>query len=292
MDNEPLQRTPEWFEQRRGRVTASIVGAILGNNPWMTRADAMRSMVREALGAEREFKGNPATEYGTFHEEGALMDFQMEIGLNVRRAPFVTYDDWLGASPDGFVSDGGLIEVKCPYSLRDKEEPEFKSIDDQPHYMAQMQVQMFVTGTKHCHFWQWAPKGHDRVIVDRDEWWLNDNLPRLRQFHAEFLAELEDCPEEHLAPKRIEIDTPEAHRMVAEWDEINEQLERAAERKKDLLESMVKLAGEKDALFGGRKLTLTERQGSVGYAGIVKKLLPDLNVDIYRGKPSKFWGLR
>lgn len=289
---EPAQRTPEWFEQRKGRVTGSMVGAILGLNPWMTRADAMRAMVREALGAEREFKGNAATKYGSYHEAGAIFDFEMETGIKVKPAPFVTYEDWLGASPDGYTSDGGLIEVKCPYSLRDKDVPEFKPIDDQPHYMAQMQVQMYVTGTKHCWFYQWAPRGFDKVIIDRDEWWLNDHLPRLRQFHAEFLDELANSPDEHLAPKRIEIDTPEAARMVAEWDELNEQLERAAERKKDLLEAMVRLAGEKNALIGGRKLTLTERKGSISYAKAIKSLLPDADLTPWQGKPTTFWGLR
>ncbi len=290
------QRTPEWHEQRKGRVTGSIVGAILGLSPYMTRADAMRLMVREALGAEREFTGNVATEYGTHHEAGALVEFQMETGITVMPAPFVPLDDWLGASPDGYTSDGGLIEVKCPYSLRDATEPVFKPIgpddDAQPHYYAQMQVQLYVTGKAHCHFWQWAPRGTDHKIVTLDQGWLDENLPRLRQFHAEFLDELSECPDEHLAPKRVEIDTPEARRMIGEWDDLNEALERLAERKKDLLESMVKLAGERNALIAGRKLTLTERAGAVAYAKVVKEHCKGVNLEPYRGKPSRFWGVR
>ena len=290
------QRTPEWHERRKGRVTGSIAGAILGLSPYMTRADALRLMVREALGAEREFKGNVATEYGSHHEAGALIEFQMETGVTVYPAPFVPHDDWLGASPDGYTSDGGLIEVKCPYSLRDAAWPVFKPIgpddDAQPHYYAQIQVQLYVTGRPHCHFWQWAPRGTRHDIVKLDQGWLDENLPRLRQFHAEFLAELAECPDEHLAPKRVEIDTPEARRMVEEWDGINEALERLAERKKDLLESMVKLAGERNALIAGRKLTLTERAGSVAYAKVVKDHCKGVDLEPYRGKPSRFWGIR
>lgn len=290
------QRTPEWHEQRKGRVTGSMVGAILGLSPYMTRGDAMRVMVREALGAEREFQGNVATEYGSHHEAGALVEFQLETGVTVQPAPFVAYEDWLGASPDGYTSDGGLIEVKCPYSLRDDPAPSFKPIgpneDEQPHYYAQMQVQMHVTGMAHCHFWQWAPHGTDHKIVDLDQAWLDAHLPRLRQFHAEFLAELQECPDEHLAPKRIEIDTPEARRMIGEWDDLNEALERLAERKKDLLSDMVKLAGERNALIAGRKLTLTERAGSVAYAKVVKDHCKGIDLEPYRGKPSRFWGVR
>jgi len=286
------QRTPEWHEARKGRVTSSAVGAILGLSPYMTRADAMRNMVRDALGADPEFTGNVATEYGTYNEAGALVEYQMETLHTVEPVGFVTYEDWLGASPDGLVGKAGLVEIKCPYSLRAEPSPVFKTLEEQPHYMAQVQVQLYVTGREWCHFFQWAPHGTKMEVVYRDEDWLNENLPRLRQFYAEYLAELQDCPEEHLAPKRVEIDTPEAHKMVAEWDALAEQLELLTERKRDLLYSMVSMAGEKNALIGGRKLTMAERQGSVAYARVVKEHLPKLNLDKYRGKPSRYWQVR
>ncbi len=286
------QRSPAWFKARRNRVTASLVGAILGLSPYMTRWDAMRAMVRESIGAEREFQGNVATEWGTHNEAGALIDFQMETGFAVTPAPFVPFEDWLGASPDGFTDDDGLIEVKCPYSLRTDPEPSFKSLADQPHYAAQIQVQLFVTGKTHCHFWQWAPNGNALEFVEYDATWINENLPKLRQFHAEFLEELEN-PDEHLAPKRIEIDTPEAARMIREWDEINEALDNLADRKKDLLSDMVKLAGERNALLAGRRrLTLTRRAGAISYAKAIKALLPGVDLEKWRGKPSGFWSVR
>ena len=289
---EPDQRTPEWFEKRKGRVTASMAGAILGIAPYMTRADAMRAMVRDAIGAEREFTGNVATEYGNAHESGALVDFQMETGFKVKPAPFLVHEDWLGASPDGYVSDGGLIEVKCPFGLRKDDKPAFKSISDQPHYYAQMQVQLYVARADYCHFWQWSPAGFKHEIVNRDKGWLDENLPRLRQFHAEYLDEVANNADEHLAPKRPEIDTPEARRMMAEWDDIAEQLERLAERKRDLLSDIVKLAGGKNAIMAGRKVTLVQKSGAVSYAKAIKALCPDADLEPYRGKPSSFWQVR
>lgn len=252
----------------------------------------MRRMVRDTLNAEPEFTGNVATEYGSHHESGALIDFQMETGLSVKPAPFVMYEDWLGASPDGFTSDDGLVEIKCPYSLRNADAPVFKPIDDQPHYHAQMQVQMYCTGKLHTHFFQWAPCGTSHAVVKYDPLWIADNLPVLRQFHAEYLDELKTCADEHLVPKRVEIDTPEAHRMVAEMDQLNEALERAAERKKDLLDEMVALAGEKNALIAGRKLTMTKRKGSVSYAKVVKEKLPGLDLAPWTGKPTTYWQVR
>lgn len=286
------QRSEEWHKQRIGRVTGSVVGGILGLSPYMTRADVLRSMVRAAHGAPTEFTGNVATEWGTHNEAGAIVEFEMETSERVEAMPFVAYEDWLGASPDGRVSDGRGLEVKCPYGLRNDPEPAFKSIDDQPHYYAQMQVEAFVCGWESVWFYQWTPHGSKCEIVLRDDDWLDRHLPILRQFHAEFVHERDDNADEHLAPLRTVIDTPDAHKMVAEWDDLTEAIERATERKKDLLASMVALAKERNATFAGRKLTLTERAGAVSYGKALKALCPDADLSPYTGKPSSFWGLK
>ena len=289
------QRSDAWFAQRRGKVTASAVGGILGLSPFVTREDVMRRMVREALGAEPEFVTNVAVEWGTNNEDGAVIEFRLETGLDVAPAPFVLFDDgsdWLGASPDGYTSDGGLVEVKAPYSLRKADRPApFKPLADQPHYAAQVQVQLYVTGREHCWFYQWCPSDTRLERVERDDAWLNANIPALRQFHAQFLDEVANNAAEHLAPKRLEIDTPEAHKMVAEWEELREQIANAQERQRDLLDAIVGMAGGKDALFAGRKLTCVEREGAVAYAKVVKEHLPTLDLSGYRGKASRFWRL-
>lgn len=287
------QRTPEWFQQRRGRVTASMVGAILGHSPFMTRQDAMRAMVRAWLGEEPEFTGNVATEWGNHNEDGALLDFAMDAGLTIEPAPFVPFEDWAGCSPDGWASDGGGVEQKCPYGIRKDPHPvPFKTLDEQPQYYDQVQFSMVCTGRPHWWFSQWAINGstYERVIPDQA--WRDENLPKLRQFYAEFLDEVENNPDEHRAPKRVEIDTPDAHKMIDEWDHLNEQLERLAERKKDLLGELVAMAGEKNAILAGRKLTLTQRAGSVSYAKAIKELAPGADLSKWTGKASSFWQVR
>lgn len=287
------QRSPEWFAARQKRVTASVVGAILGNSPYMSRNDAMRSLVRDALGAPREFTGNVATEWGTHNEAGALIDYRMETTHDVTPHGFIPFEDWAGASPDGLIGTKGGVEIKCPYGLRGALFPvPFKALADQPHYADQVQFSLYVTGREWWHFFQWSPGGTKLEVAYPDPDWRDHAIPRLRQFHAEMLDELKEGGADHLAPKRVEIDTPEAVKMVAEWDQLNEALERTAERKRDLLDSMVALAGERNALFGGRKLTLTDRVGAVAYARAVKEHLPKLDLAPYRGKASTFWGLR
>ena len=285
------QRSPEWFAARRKRVTGSNVGAILGHDPWRTRADVMRAMVRDALGAESEFTGNPATAWGTANEENARLDFELETGLRVDPAPFVALDDWAGASPDGFVGEDAVAEIKCPYGIRKEPQPVFKTLEDQPHYYDQVQFELYCTGRSKAHFFQWTPHDGALSVVHVDHAWRDENLPKLRQFYAEFLDELASNSDEHLAPRRVTLDSPEAHRMVREWDDLCEQEDWVEKRKKELLAEIIAAAGEKNAEFAGRKLTKVEREGSVSWAKLAKEHCPNVDTAAYRGKSSTYWKL-
>lgn len=281
---------------RSKRITASICGAVLGNNPWMTRDDAMRSLVRDALGAEREFKGNPPTEWGNANEAGALLEFQMETGLTVKPAKFTVPDDdegIFGCSPDGWVSDGGGVEQKCPFGIRKDNPPVFKSLADQPQYFDQCQFSIFVTSRPHWWFSQWTPHGTSREIVHPCQEWRDHALPILRQFHAELVATINDpdLAAEHLAPRRIVIDTPEAARMLREYMENKERAELLAERQKELLADIVEKCGGKNALFAGAKVTQTNRKGSISYSKAIKALKIEADFEPFRGKGSSFWGI-
>lgn len=289
---QPEQRSPEWYKARIGRVTGSVAGAILGVDPNKSRYNVLRRMVRDHIGAEREdeseFLEDVIFGYGRMHESGALIDFKLDTGIDTEECGFFPYEDWLGASPDALTSDGGVLEIKAPWSRRTGQDREFKTLDEQPQYYAQMQIEMLCAGRDKAHIYQWSAEKqvHEIVPINRD--WLNENLPALRQFHAEFLDALAD-PDEYLAPKRVVIDTPEAAKMMREWDELSEQIELATERKKDLLADIAALGKGKNALVAGRKVTLVEKAGSISYAKAIKSLLPDANLEKWRGKASNFW---
>lgn len=290
------QRSPEWYKARIGRVTGSVAGAILNCDPNKKRSDVLRQMVRDALGAPKEdvseFVESTIFGYGRANESGAILDFRMDTGLDVEECGFFTHDEWLGASPDGLTSDGGILEIKAPWSRRTGQGREFKTLDEQPQYYAQMQIEMLCAGRDKAHFYQWSADKQAHEVVPRDDEWMNENLPKLRQFWAEYQDELANNPDDYLAPKRVTVDTPEAAKMVREYDDLVEAIELATERKKDLLASMVEMAGGKNADFAGRKLTLTRKSGSVSYAKAVKALCPDADLEKWRGKPAEYWGLR
>lgn len=285
------QRSEEWFAARKGRITASSVGAILGLSPHITRDDVMRRMVREAVGAEKEFKGNIATEYGEFNEPGALLDFQLDIGMPVELCGLIAFEDWAGASPDGLIGKNAILEIKCPFGKRKDDKPEFKLLKDQPHYYAQVQFQLLCTDRNLAYFYQWSAKGAMLDMASVDHTWRDENLPKLRQFYAEYLDAVKE-PSEYLNPRRVVVDTPEASRMLREWDELTEAIDNATERKKVILADLARIAGQSNAEICGRKLTLVQKDGAVSYAKALAELAPGADLEKWRGQKSSFWQLR
>ncbi|ODM91484.1 Exonuclease [Orchesella cincta] len=78
------------------------------------------AILRQLL-AQSEFS-TPATLYGHAHETDAIAEYENLTGNKVRRCGLVVSleDGRLAVSPDGTVGDEGLIEVKCPLTLKDK----------------------------------------------------------------------------------------------------------------------------------------------------------------------------
>ncbi len=283
------QNTKQWHAARVGKLTASRVGAALGVNPWQKPDDLIRAMVREYHLAEPEFVGNVATQWGQNHEPLAVLDYMNGSGNIVDDAGFYVHPehDWLGASPDGFIGKDGLLEIKCPFSLRDG--GIFKKIEEQPHYYAQVQVQLAVTGRDWCHFYQWAPHGTRTEVVEFNPGWWSENLPRLREFYDRYLAELDNPA--HLAERNQVINGKRYERLLERYDELKKIQDDAKAEQQDILEQLVQAANEQSAEICGRKLTRIDRAGSVAYAKVVKDHLPDIDLEPYRGEPSTSWRL-
>lgn len=295
-DNTAEQRTQEWHDQRKLRITGSRVGAILGLSPWQTRDDVLRAMVREYHGAESEFKGNPATDHGNANEQRAVLAFMRETGLNVEKCGFFPYGDRMGASPDGLTNDGGVLEIKVPFGLRNG--GEFKPLADQPHYAAQVQMEMLSAGRKHAYFAQYiAPKGdplspdyvREQINVARvelDETWLDRNLDAISHFYDLLLSEL-DNPE-HLEPLRVVIDAQE---VLDEIDMLRNRQKADEAREKELLSVLIKQADGKNALVNGRKLTLSKDSKSVAYAKAIAELAPEADLSKWTSVKRGSWRL-
>lgn len=279
MDNFIAQRTEEWFKLRTGRLTASVIGSVMGTSPFMSREKLMLKMIKEYQTGETESFDNPATAWGTFNEDGAVSEFEMLTGLKVEPAPFMLYGDYMGASPDGYVSDGSIIEIKCPYGIRNDAEPTFKTAKEQPQYYAQMQMQMLASTTSKCHFFQWTVNGNSYEVVKRDEKFIKKMLKECDEFYNEYLERREHSQE-------FESD------LMDEYLELKEKIKELGEKQKEILAGLVALTNEKGGTINGHKLYQIKKDGAISYAKAIKDLLPDADLESYRGNPSEYWAVK
>jgi len=291
------QRTPEWFEARRGRITASIAGALLGLAPYMTKEEATRSFVRAFHAAESEFTGNIATEWGVNHEAKALLSYSFETDNIVVPFGFIKLDEWAGMSPDGLIGEDGLVEVKCPFGLRNDSDPKFKSIidGDLPHYYAQVQFQMYVSGRNWCDFYQFTPFGTRLEHVKYDEAWIAEHLQLLAYQYESMISICNDnkLSKDYLQPLVTVITDEIAGFLIDEYDALARTEADIKVRRAAILKELSDMSGGKNADIDGRKLTNVTRAGSIAYAKVVKEFVPKgTDLEKYRGKGTQYWQLK
>lgn len=114
-----VQGTTEWSHLRAGIPTASNFHKIITPKTHKPSKSAPEYMLK--LLAERVM-GHPAEEFksswmarGQALESSAVAYYQMQNDVDTTPIGFVTNDArTIGASPDRFVGDHGLLEVKCP----------------------------------------------------------------------------------------------------------------------------------------------------------------------------------
>ena len=193
------QGTPEWHQLRAGKVTASRVADILAKTKTGPSASRQNYLIELAIqrttGIIAESYSNAAMEWGTQTEPQARVAYEVNTNNFVDQVAFIDHPTiaWFGCSPDGLVSDRGLVEIKCPNSATHWEY--FKSKEPPKKYFIQMQAQMAVTGRDWCDFISFDPRMPDRsqlliVNVPRDPEFILFMETEIKQFLNEVEAEV------------------------------------------------------------------------------------------------------
>ncbi|WP_254492220.1 lambda exonuclease family protein [Bartonella sp. B1099] len=202
------QRTAEWFQARLGKVTASNVYNVLSKTakgmPTSKYEDYKIKLMTERLTEEiSQSYITPAMQWGIEHEEDALREYEFIYDTEVTRCGFIQHPtiQMAGASPDGFIGEDGLVEVKCPQPPNHLRF--FIDSNIKPEYLAQMQFQMACTGRKWCDFISYDPRFVGRSSdfrmkikrIHRDE----EQIEQINQAVEIFLAEIEQEMQKILA---------------------------------------------------------------------------------------------
>lgn len=203
LSNQEQQKSQEWFEKRWNMVTASDIAAIFEEHPFMTKKQLLVNKC-EPLKIET----NSYLEWGNIFEKVALDLYKkLCVVSNVYEVGCIQHPtyNFLGASPDGILSTGKLLEIKCPKTR--------KISNDVPrYYWIQMQIQMEVCNLNECDFFQcefeqydneteymndkstitkgyikhqniyWRLNKHTLVNVKRDTRWFIKNIGTIQKF--------------------------------------------------------------------------------------------------------------
>jgi putative phage-type endonuclease len=288
------QGTQEWLDARKGLITGSRVGAIIGVNPYSKPEDVMREMVRQHFGLPAEFQGNEATQFGNDHEPIALQDYEVFTGNDVERVGLITCPDmpYLAVSPDGLIGSSAGLEIKCPFS------GVLSSIKDKPHYYAQVCLSLIVTNRKAWHFWTWTSTGSQLETVTKEEalqWWstYSDTINAFYSRYVETIAS-DELSEPYLAD--LEVDLSDDADWVAAVEsyltakDAEIVAKNAVTAAKNALEKMANAQPCKRVRGGGVTMTKANRQGTINYSAIPE--LKTLDLEQYRGKPSQYWVIK
>ena len=196
------QGSPEWLHARIGVVTASNMERIItpGGKPCKsTTCD--RYLARLAtewfLGQSLDEEASDFMERGTDMETEARRWYEFEREVAVENVGLCLRDDGrVGASPDGLVGDGGLVEFKCPSA----EVHMMHVLDGEPEvYRVQCQGQLWITGRDWvdlCFFNPALPKVI--VRVERDD----EFIDALSKATDAFLLRL-DAAKARLLPEKL-----------------------------------------------------------------------------------------
>ena len=156
-----LQGTDEWRQARCGSVGASDAPRVVRRTKSGYSADRdslMAAKVLERLtGVPVEIPKTFAMLQGTAREPEARLLYSMVRGVEVEEAGLVTHPFVKGshASPDGYVSGTGLIEIKCPLPAAHLDTLLTETINND--HLVQMAWQMGCTGRHWCDFVSFNP---------------------------------------------------------------------------------------------------------------------------------------
>lgn len=197
-------QSSDWYRYRAGRITASRFRAAA-----VASVDSPpRSLIMSLCYPESYKFKSPATSWGIRHEDVAREEYTRKhlphhTQFRVTTCGLVLNSDWphLGASPDGYICCEccglGVLEIKCPYSLREKSiEVSAKQSDfclqrkegsyhlRRGHaYFYQTQAQMHICQAKYCDFVVWSQSEVVTLRVEPDKPFIDEVLKSITAFH-------------------------------------------------------------------------------------------------------------
>jgi putative phage-type endonuclease len=205
------QRTPEWFQQRLGKATASKIADIVARTKSgysASRANYRAQLVCERLtGVPQDSFSSAAMQWGTDTEPQARAAYCFHRDVDAAECGFFDHPkiQMSGASPDGLIGHDGLLELKCPNTATHIETLLGKAAPAK--YVHQMMWQMACTGRVWCDFASFDPRLPENMRLFVVRLHRDDNMiAELEAEVAAFLAEVDDTVAQLRAQYEAELE--------------------------------------------------------------------------------------
>ena len=186
-------KNPVWKSERCKRLQSSNFGRICKATD---RTDFDK--LANSLTVTTNLK-TPAILHGQRYETVALSKYEKHFGGVPRKCGiFVSKTHpFIAASPDGIIDSEKIVEVKCPFVIKDRlispttvpflVEKEGKLALEESHiYHYQIQGQLFCTNSKYCDLVVYTLKDVKFISVKRDDIFINAMIEKLEQFYKQY----------------------------------------------------------------------------------------------------------
>lgn len=193
------QGSEDWLKLRMGKITATGAPFLMTSHLTTTGKPAAGSegtLCKSAVtycnkkAAERNMYAfdegykSKSMLWGNAMEDYALMKYSELTGKTVLRVGFVQFGDYVGCSPDAYVRNSRLVQVKCP------EGPTHHKYFKNPQtlvedYFDQIQFEMWCCGYKQCDLVSFHPYFKDEAkcmvitTVEADVEWQSRFMSQL-----------------------------------------------------------------------------------------------------------------
>ncbi|XP_060853394.1 uncharacterized protein LOC132931411 [Rhopalosiphum padi] len=207
IDTRDQNLNPNWFQERKIRLTASRFGEICKMRPNTSCKTKVHNILYKPPVTSKQMS------YGHNMEHEARKKLEEIIKLDVQLSGLVidTNFPYLAASPDGLVGDHAIVEIKCPYTAKDSEnsvdavnnkllsycnitqENKLQLKNDHQYYY-QVMGQLHITRRNVCYFVVYAKKwiSVEHIYYDKT-FWEEKMIKKLNLFYTEcILPEIVD----------------------------------------------------------------------------------------------------
>lgn len=153
------QQSEAWYWAKLGVLSASNASKIVAKRDSETRHTYMCDLIAQVCTGLHTEISAAALDHGNQYEDAARAYYELTTNLHITPVPFIFKDDSFreGASPDAFVTENRICEIKCP--LNSANYAKFLVSDDiKPEWRYQAQFIMRVTGCERFDFCMYDPR--------------------------------------------------------------------------------------------------------------------------------------